>query len=121
MKLEQWIRGIISKEQPSEDIIAYYFGLFESLDHYMIYLSGSTEYDAEDPDWACNDDFTPEDKYLRLQEYRGLSWQEVLEKVRIELEAILKTEVLRSSFLGKAKAIAVGFDDGDLVTIHQKK
>jgi hypothetical protein len=120
MELKKWINGIISKEQPSEDIIAYYFGLFESLDHYMIYLSGSTEYDAEDPDWACNNDFTPEDKYLRLQEYRGMSWQEVLEKVRIQLEAILETEVPSNSFLGKASAIAIGFDDGDLVTIRDK-
>ena len=75
MEINQWIHKIISTEHPPDSIIAYYFGLFESLDHYMIYLSGSAEYDKEDSDWACNYDFTPQDKYLRLQKYAGMSWE----------------------------------------------
>lgn len=48
-----------------------------------ICLSGSTEFDEDDYDWACNEDYVPVNKYFNLegQEYTGLDWQIALNKV----------------------------------------
>jgi hypothetical protein len=65
--LRNWIDGITKAENPDKTIVAYYFGLFETHDGYTIYLVGSKEYDSEDDDWACNNDFSPSEKYLPLE------------------------------------------------------
>lgn len=118
MHIKDWVQRITNDEQPVEGIIAYYFGLFRNEKSYIIYLVGSFEYDTESPDWAFNDDFEPKDKYLALPDLNGLEWEEVLRKVKIELEDILSSESLKDSFLGQAKAIAMGFDDGDIVILR---
>lgn len=83
MKIEQWLTNICKTERPDESITAYWFGMFES-DVYTLYLIGSKEYTPDDDDWACNDDFVPQQKYLRLtgKGYSRLEWEDLLEKVR---------------------------------------
>lgn len=117
MNFEEWITGITKTEKPSKKIIAFYFGLFESADNeYMMYLSGSREFDG-DGDWACYDDFEPKEKYLPLAQYKGLGWEVVLDNVVATLQEFVKTDLYLNSFFSKAKGIATGFDNGDLTLI----
>jgi hypothetical protein len=115
---EKWIRKIVDSEHPSKDIIGYYFGIFESgTKEYTLYLSGSTEFNGEDEDWVCNNDFEPNEKYLPLPQYKNLKWEEVLNEITGILKNFMETYVYKNSFFSKAKAIATGFDGGDLVLI----
>ncbi|GHT79470.1 hypothetical protein AGMMS50262_23200 [Bacteroidia bacterium] len=118
MKFENWIDNIINKECPDEKIVAYYFGIFESGEkEYTLYLSGSTEFNEENSDWACNDDFEPKEKYLSLPQYHHFEWEDVLNEIVKILQEFIHTDVYKNSFLSQAKAIATGFDEGDLILI----
>ena len=119
MNFKEWIKTIIESEHPNKKIIGYYFGIFESGKcQYTLYLSGSKEFDKEDDGWACDDDYKPKDKYLNLDQFQGLKWEDVLINVVDMLRKFVKTDLYYNSFLAKAKGIATGFDGGDLVLIE---
>ena len=111
-----WLDKIIQTEKPSPNILAYYFGILETTKGYETYLVGSREFDEDDEDWACNTDFVPTDKYLKLGQ-ADTDWEQILEQVKQYIEIYAQTENFNNSFLGKAKAIATGFDGGDLYRI----
>jgi flavodoxin len=120
MSFEEWIDQIIKTEKPNKKIKGYYFGLFETGDkEYMMYLSGSKEFDEKDDDWACNDDFEPNEKYLSLPQYKGLDWENVLSQVAEMLQKFIATDIYKNSFFAKAQGIGTGFDDGSLILIKQ--
>jgi hypothetical protein len=111
-----WLDKIIITEKPSAEIAAYYFGLFETLNGYEIYLVGSNDFDEDDDDWACNTDFEPKDKYLKLGQ-AGTNWEEILSETKQNIQNYMQKPNYKNSFLDKAKAIATGFDEGDLYRI----
>jgi hypothetical protein len=111
-----WLDQIIKTEKPNADIQAYYFGILETEDGYETYLVGSEEFDEEDDDWACNMDFVPENKYLTLGQ-NEVDWELILADVKKYIENYIQTPNFKNSFLEKAKAIATGFDGGDLYRI----
>src|SRR3954468_5189322 len=110
-KFNLWLEDIIKTENPSKDIIAYNFGVFETPEGYEIYLVGSIEFDKDDFDWACNTDFVPKKKYFKLGQ-KNADWQIILEQVKKLIINFSETDVFKNSFLNNAKAIAAGFDDG---------
>jgi hypothetical protein len=116
MSLQEWLYSICATESPSVQIVAYNFGLYETQEGYSIYLTGSKIFNTSDDDWSTNIDFEPNIKYLALNinEYKSLKWEDVLEKVKFQLFKFIKTDQFKNSFFRYAKAITVGFDDGDL-------
>lgn len=121
MVLQDWLKHICTTESPDESIIAFNFGLFETPNGYTIYLVGSTYYDEEDDDWACEEDFVPAKKYCELptSDFSHLKFDAVQEKLSAILISFMETEVFNNSFLSKATAITIGFDDGNLELIRQ--
>ncbi|MDR3244970.1 MAG: hypothetical protein LBT50_00890 [Prevotellaceae bacterium] len=118
MDFEQWINGIVDSEHPGEDIIGFYFGIFESdPKEFTVYLTGSSEFDEEDEEWASNNNFEPEEKYLLLTQCKNFSYVKVEREVTMLIKKFLDTEVCKNSFFARAKAIVTGFDDGDLIHI----
>lgn len=121
---DNWIRGIIKTESPGKSIIAYKFGIFETTDTlsgYYLYLVGSKEYDEDDDDWAAGfGDYKPKDTYLALpeNEFKNVEWEKVEEMIIKKVKAFTKTDDFKSSFFNNAKAIAVGFDEGDLARVR---
>jgi hypothetical protein len=119
MNFEEWISQIINTEKPSNKIIGYYFGLFETDGkEYMMYLLGSKVFDVDD-DWACNNDFEPKEKYLHLPQYNGFGWEDVLTQTVKILQEFITTDIYKSSFFAKAQGISTGFDGGDLTQLAQ--
>ncbi|MDD2375634.1 MAG: hypothetical protein PHD23_09815 [Eubacteriales bacterium] len=115
-----WMNQIVSNENPDEEIIAYNIGLIETEKGYSAYFMGAKKYDENDSDWACDfGDYTPKIKYLDLSktELKKLPWDEVQNKIIEFSTEFMKTKTYENSFLQKAKAITVGFDDGDLMRI----
>ena len=115
-EFNKWISGINKNEKPKDDIIAFWFGLFESANGYTMYLIGSKEFDKNDDDWACNSDFEPKNKYFDLpSDYVfGKNWETVLNDSLSILTEYISSNEFNKSIFKDATAIAVGFDDGDL-------
>lgn len=86
------------------------------MDGYETYLVGSKEFDEKNDDWACNTDFVPKNKYLKLRQNEA-DWEQILADVKKYIENYIQSPNFKNSFLEKAKAIATGFDDGDLFII----
>ena len=59
--VKQWILFIAEYETLPNDIIALNFNLWEAVEEngqscYTLELTGSKQYDAENDDWACEED-----------------------------------------------------------------
>lgn len=115
-EIDNWLNEVLNSPEPPDSIIAYYFGLFEAPKFYVLYLIGSPEFDDEDDDWTFEIGYEPTKKYHHLEgpEWKGLKWEAVLDKVKTHLKS---SPMLASGRFADAEAIAVGFDDGDLVRI----
>lgn len=111
------LRRVNQTDLPPKDIVAFNFGPFENPKGcYTTYLIGSRDFDAEDDDWACNEDYAPTEKYLELSEHRSAEkdWQEVLGDMVDVLRRVTQSPEFPESFLANATAITVGFDEGGL-------
>ncbi len=114
--IENWLKEILTTPEPPEEIIAYWFGLFETKDFYVLYVIGSTEFDENDNDWVYEIGYEPTNKYFHLDapEWKGLKGKAVLDKVKAHLQA---SPSLKEGRFAQAEAIAVGFDDGEVVRV----
>lgn len=115
-QIKSWLEVINTKETIPSDIKALNFGLFESLDGYGIYLTGSRKYDENDDDWACNNDYEPAQRYFYLPK-NEMKWDEFLKYVSEILTKHLSVFAKEVSSPFYKKVITVGFDDGDLKRI----
>lgn len=79
-------------------------------------MVGSTWFDKDDEDWACDEDFEPTQRSCPDFEISDkLEWEEVLEIVIAILKDLINE--LPDIKLLKVDHIAVGFTDGDLTII----
>ncbi len=116
LNIEDWIKDIFTNNNIPNDIIALNFGLFESTDGKAVYCTGSTEYDDEDPDWACNEDFSPNEKYFQPNETISNLDDEEFESTICDLiEQVLENNA--NSIPKSVNHICCGFDDGDLTLL----
>jgi hypothetical protein len=61
-----WLRRVTVAESPPPTVLAYNIGLFETEDGYSAYLVGAEQFDPTRGDWACDEAFTPNERYLAL-------------------------------------------------------
>ena len=117
-QIAAWL-NLIDKPAPS-DIMALNIGIFETESGYSLYMIGTNSYDANNDDWACNEQFAPDEKYLEisksdLKDMDEASFQNVVKNV---LEMYTKDKILNPSSLFYNKVITLGFDEGNLVRIR---
>ena len=115
-----WLQTIVKHEGfPTDKVIAFNVGLFESDRGYMMYLVDSLEYSAEDDDWACVGPPKKEYRYLRFpDDVQSQSWEEILATSVETLRELENEGLLHKTLLMNAKAITTGFDDGELIKIR---
>ena len=118
-EISSWLQRMAEQEQVPSEIVALNFGLYESENGYCIYLVGSEEYDEDDDDWACNEDFEPDDNYLEIE---GLSpqntpWDKFQDSVVQILKECMANASADVSRLFGNRVVTAGFDDGNLVRI----
>jgi hypothetical protein len=109
-EIKDWILSIIDRP----NVAALNIGLMESTDGYRAYLVGSNVYDEKNDDWACNEDYTPKQKYLSLPNTKGMDWISVQNAV---VSAVKDTLIVGNSILSHVQNVTVGFDDADLVKV----
>src|SRR4051812_21887937 len=71
-QFENWLNCLFEQEKVPNNIIAINFGLYESEDGIQLYISGSTEWELDDEDWANNNDYFPEGRYAEITLYNEL-------------------------------------------------
>lgn len=117
-RIDIWIENLSRGMVQPNDLRAVYVGIFASDPHYQLYMVGSNEYDSEDDDWACQEDWGVDLPYLDTGiSSVDLPWTTMQEAVIHALE--LLTEKKHDTILQWDVAVATGFDDGDLVHIKE--
>ena len=114
-EFEAWLDGALSVELP-EDIAAFNFNLYEDGDNlWSIELIGASSFDAEDPDWACDEVFTNREEPLSWS--AETDWENVLETMTVYVEKYLE-EGKYADMLKSYDAVGIGFVDGDITIVY---
>lgn len=120
--LSGWLHKIETENPPPADIIALNFGILKSDKGYMIFLTGSEVYDANDDDWAGEIDYQPPraNKYLLLtpEIAKSLKWTKVLEELTPALKELIATGAAPKLF--QNRPITLGYDDEKLILIKSQ-
>ncbi len=112
-EIEAWISNI--NDRP--DVAAINIGLLQTEADYQAYLISSFEYDSEDDDRACNEDYVPKQKYLILPNSAALHWEQLQDQViQIISEVLLSNS---SNILTHVPVVTVGFDDAELIKVKR--
>lgn len=115
-----WINRIDDKEVIPKPVKAFNFGIIETENDYQTYLVGTNNYDTENDDWACKEDFTPKEKYLSLgADSKKWNWEEIQSIVKMGVEQYIENRISPLTFVHKADYLTTGFDDGELKRIKQ--
>jgi hypothetical protein len=113
--IKLWLKTISQNETLPHDIKAICIGLFEGNSTYQIYFIASKEYDTDDDDWACNQDYEPEAMYLDSGISTSQKWDSFQAEVIDAVKSILELD--NSTVLKKAVHVSVGFDSAELIHI----
>ena len=113
---ETWLNKQLGGTVPA-NVIAFNFNLYEKSDtEFDLQCIGSPEYDPDDSDWACNEIFSSGEDLCPLT---AADWEACLEKAVEYLKKYLLSGQY-AALLSGAKAVTVGFVDGDLEVVFQK-
>lgn len=116
---EDWLNSLLSKPLPS-GIAAFNFNLYENSDEqeagFAVQLIGAERFDDEDPDWACDEVYSSEED---LFFFNSTDWENALDTCIAWTERYLDSGKL-ADILKSCSAVACGFVDGDLVTVHKR-
>lgn len=116
--MEAWINHVLEELLP-EEVTAIAFNLYEDgNDQWSIEMVGTTSFDIEDPDWACDEVFDTRDD---LQSWvQKADWEEILQETIDKIKKYIETGKY-SEKLKAYQGVGVGFVDGDLVIVYQKE
>ena len=107
-----WIDGQLNEELP-DHIVAFNINIYES--PFNIEVVGSSEFDPDDEDWACNEDWVPENRTIPVcNAIFGNSWEEAQDNILVMAKQYFQSSSKNTYKLKAAKAFAVGFVDGNL-------
>jgi hypothetical protein len=119
MTLKECFVKICHREKPGPTDTAYNFGLYKIKNSYVAFFIESKAYKKNAEEWMTKKGVDYLDKYYPLSknEYKGLSWEQFLDKIRSELKKFSDTDQFKSSSLAKAKSITIRFDDAKFLRL----
>ena len=102
-------------------VIAYSFNLFElgpGEAKFGVELIGSDEFDTDNSDWRCSEIWEADPRSIYIpRAFANGAWEECLDDVKGLLTNTLSESSAIATRLKEARAVAVGFVDGDLELI----
>ena len=114
-EFEAWLDAALEADLP-DDIAAFNFNLYEDGEYlWSIELIGASRFDAEDPDWACDEVFTNREEPLSWSAETDL--ENVLETMTQYVEKYL-IEGKYADLLKDSEAVGIGFVDGDIIIVY---
>lgn len=116
-----WLNDALRDGVP-DSVKAFSFNLYEPASindvKFGVELIGASEFDEDDPDWACEEVWEPVQRRLNLPlSFSGESWEACMVAVRSLIQATLDADGAAAQVLKSRQAVAVGFVDGDLQVI----
>lgn len=117
-EFNDWLDKALSEPAPAS-VIAFNFNLYEP---WSIEIIGSDTYREDDPDWASDgkESFRPDVEPLPLPASEYAARNEVLENAANLVLAYLERPGEGGKRLRQARAVAIGFVDGDLRRLWPK-
>lgn len=107
-----WIDGQLN-ELLSDNIVAFNINIYES--PFTIEIVGSSEFNPDNEDWACNEDWIPKNRLIQVSSsFFGNSWAEAQENIVAMAKLYIQSSSKNALKLKNSKAFAVGFVDGNL-------
>jgi len=108
-----WLDLVLAQAIPTE-VVAFVFNLYEGEDSFDVQLAGCPRFDKENDEWAAAHVFTTGENLFEIpRTWVRDDWCSALSVVK-QIIARYLAEGDRAPKLTDAKAIAVGFVDGDL-------
>lgn len=122
-KFHEWLVDALPENVP-EGVVAFSFNLYEPalVDgvKFGVEVVGTSEFDPEDEDWACEEVWEPQERQLFIPvEFSGTDWTTCQARVEELLLQLLQSEHRLSSVLKSTCGIGVGFVDGSLDIVWQ--
>lgn len=122
-EISAWLDDVledISETDILNEIIAFGFNLYDNGgDNWSMELIGTSEFDADDEDWLCNEVTDFGTRNNPFQWYKKAKWEEILNDVICLLKRYLESgkyaDVLKAKF-----GIGVGFVDGNVEILYVK-
>jgi len=113
-----WLDRQLNEDIPAQ-VIAFNINIYES--PFNIEIIGSKQFDPDDEDWACNEDWVPEQRVVSVSEALfGRSWGEVQENLITMVKQYLESSSKNAHKIKAAKGFAIGFVEGNLNYLHSK-
>jgi len=111
-----WLRNSTNTVVP-ESVRAFSFNLCEFDDNnspFGVELIGSSDFDIEDNDWACDEEWEAKPRMLRIPvAFSSSSWETCLAAMKRLVVAAIQDDCV-GQVLKTREGIAVGYIDGDL-------
>lgn len=119
-KIFNWIDAILKNPLP-DGIVAFNFNLYEGVDSFHIQLIGASQYSKDDEDWATNELYTTgENIFVIPRNICGQEWQKGLSFLKNIIEEYLNKGNYKG-ILKRTNAVGIGFVDGDIEILYEKK
>lgn len=110
----KWANSCLSQDIPSETK-AFSFNLYETGVDFGFELIGGDEFDPEDSDWACAENFVPNPRSIEIPlNYSGEKWEQCLEAMSLLVKKYLASQETGALLLNKNYGVGICFVDGDM-------
>jgi len=118
-KFHAWLDETFAGSVPA-GIVAFNVNLYDS--PFFAEVVGSTHFDPQAEDWACEEAWTPNrsNRFDFPEGTEGIPWEERLADIEALLRQWMGPGNPIAAKLLDADAFAVGFVDGDLTILHQR-
>lgn len=129
-EFEAWLSRLLVREPMPSGILGLYFGLFDTAQGTVIYVSGSKQFDPRDPDWACRNNWLPEGGSIVPELYKDISmafsqFSRVGYYLAVGVLTVMLVEYATNGPVSLLDAerqslnLACGFDDGVLYNVGE--
>lgn len=122
LQFRHWLGAAAS--QTSADIAAFSFNLYEPAlvpgVKFGIELIGARAFSADDPDWPCDEVWSPDPRGINIPEdFSGSDWEACLEKAKALVADYLASP--SGHWLQAGEAVGIGFVDGDIELVWRRE
>lgn len=122
-EFQKWLVSALPERVPG-GVVAFSFNLYEPAlvggVKFGVEVVGTSEFDPEGEDWACEGVWEPSKRQLHIPiEFSGADWETCQSRVKDLLLQVLQSENKSSSLLKSTRGIGVGFVDGSIDIIWQ--
>lgn len=104
--IEDWLFDMCKNDFPKKKIAKFNFGIYEYLDGYTLCLTGVNSY-VKKNNTRTKIEFLPNHTYLRIPDsyHRNLERDDVLRKIKADLDEFSNSECFQSSFFTRANIV----------------